>query len=279
MKLLIGLSSQDSFRPGDKVVVKLKKNEWYAGKVTNATSRKLEILFDDKDTTTVSKDDFKNVKLIYSLKAYTHALSDAEAKKLYADSTALFKANLTSTFVDALGNWIYTRELTEDCGKAFVAHYIEKAEPVFKKAAKEITNVVVEYIDQPMQMATKGREKHRILWINRSPGYSLIRRFDYSVYVSYLEHELGHIIWGRVGTTKEAKAFKAIVNSLAKSKRFITPYSKQHYITIAKSTGAKRIQQELFYNETFAECCNKRNAELHLYPDLEKAFDNLLKKY
>ncbi len=83
MKVLLSLSATSSFAKGDRVAVKVGKDEWYLGVVRTAGA-KLGIAFDDGSTATVSPEDFKDVKPVASsVKKIKKALTSIEAKALY----------------------------------------------------------------------------------------------------------------------------------------------------------------------------------------------------
>lgn len=62
MKISIALAANDhGFIKGDRVIVKVAKNEWYLGSVTRAGA-KIKVDFDDGATATIEAEDFKDVR-------------------------------------------------------------------------------------------------------------------------------------------------------------------------------------------------------------------------
>lgn len=69
------------FKPDDRVVVKVDKNEWYLGLVTGVTKKRISILFDDGATARVAEADWKDIRLASSTKK-KRALTTEQARDI-----------------------------------------------------------------------------------------------------------------------------------------------------------------------------------------------------
>jgi hypothetical protein len=78
--LQASLSAGDSgFSKNDRVLVKVKNNEWYAGTVTRAGA-KVAVDFDSGDSVTIGPTSFKDIKSVPKLKKRKASMTNAEAK-------------------------------------------------------------------------------------------------------------------------------------------------------------------------------------------------------
>lgn len=78
------LSAGDhDFKKGDRVIVRIKKNEWYTGTVKRAGAKAVKIDFDDGADADVEPADFKHIKPMLKAKKSKKPLSLEEAKALY----------------------------------------------------------------------------------------------------------------------------------------------------------------------------------------------------
>lgn len=92
MKFQISLSSH--FTKGDRVIVRIAKNEWYTGVVLGAGAL-LKIKFDDGATAEVDAEDLGDVHTLYAHIVSKAALADAQAKPCCVpSSTKPLPANL-----------------------------------------------------------------------------------------------------------------------------------------------------------------------------------------
>jgi hypothetical protein len=94
MKLLISLAAPATFKKDDRVVVKIKKDEWYTGTV-KSFGKKLRIAFDDGEVVTVDPEDFKLVKLLIKNKKTKKHLTNEEAKALYTKTIQVLRPKPT----------------------------------------------------------------------------------------------------------------------------------------------------------------------------------------
>jgi len=84
MKINISISAATAFTKGQRVIAKIKKDEWYAGFVkTLGRTGGYTIQFNDGDVVKVDQSDVKNIKAITKVGKKT-SYSDAEAKALIA---------------------------------------------------------------------------------------------------------------------------------------------------------------------------------------------------
>lgn len=81
MKILISLAAA-TFKKGDRVIVKIKNNEWHTATVKSFRT-KLRIDFDDGDDAIVDPEDFGLVKPLVKDKVSKKPLTNLEAKALY----------------------------------------------------------------------------------------------------------------------------------------------------------------------------------------------------
>lgn len=82
LEMLSLSATNHNFKKGDRVVVKVKKNEWYIGTVKRA-GVKVTVDFDDGLDAVIEQSDFKHLKLMVKAKKLKRALTDEEAKALY----------------------------------------------------------------------------------------------------------------------------------------------------------------------------------------------------
>lgn len=76
------------FKPDDRVVVKVDKNEWYLGLVTRVTKRRVAVLFDDGATANIAEADQKDIHLASSAKK-RRALTTVEARGIMVKRTTV----------------------------------------------------------------------------------------------------------------------------------------------------------------------------------------------
>lgn len=80
MEIQISLS-KTAFALKDRVIVKIKKDEWYLGRVTKVSEKRLAVEFDDGYTANIVPADFKHVLPSIETKSRKKALTDLEAKQ------------------------------------------------------------------------------------------------------------------------------------------------------------------------------------------------------
>lgn len=73
-------------KKGDRVVVKIKNNEWYTGTVRSSGTSRIAVDFDDGDHISLTSAQFKLIKLMTKKKVSKKPLTNEAAKELFAPS-------------------------------------------------------------------------------------------------------------------------------------------------------------------------------------------------
>lgn len=89
MKVIIDLRQQSlsagdhGFKKGDRVIVRVAKDEWYTGSVIKAGAKLVKVDFDDGQEADIEPEDFKHIKTLLVDKKFKKPLTLAKAKELY----------------------------------------------------------------------------------------------------------------------------------------------------------------------------------------------------
>ena len=142
-----------------------------------------------------------------------------------------------------------TKPVTQDNVLAFLKWFATNTDSLMlKKAVKQIKAVKVGPLpSNPSALMGIDLRSHTLYVTERMQwGENSLERVTSS---SELRHELGHVIWQSLRTKPAAQAFVKAVLEESKKGKYISSYQE----TMGKRFYAKKVSQDIFAHEAFAE--------------------------